>query len=89
VVGANESLSRESFGSDVNNDFDDLLEYPQFTRPFKWRDKEVPRVLVSGHHKNILNWQKQESVELTKIRRFDLYQKYLMRNLFNNLSVKK
>lgn len=54
-----------------------LLEYPQYTRPVTFMGKQVPDVLLSGHHKNIENWRLKQSVERTKKYRPDLYQKYL------------
>ena len=49
-----------------------LLEYPQYTRPEIWRDKQVPEVLLSGHHANIEKWRKEKSLERTRIRRPDM-----------------
>ena len=49
-----------------------LLEYPQYTRPPVWRDRAVPEVLLSGHHANIEKWRREQSEELTAIRRPDL-----------------
>ncbi len=54
-----------------------LLEYPQYTRPPVFRGKEVPEVLLSGHHANIDAWRLERSLELTKERRPDLYQAYI------------
>ena len=42
-----------------------LLEYPQYTRPPVWHDREVPPVLISGHHANIQKWQREQSLEET------------------------
>ena len=56
---------------------DNLLEYPQYSRPEVWHDKSVPEVLLSGHHANIEKWRKEQSIIRTKERRPDLYQKYL------------
>lgn len=56
---------------------DNLLEYPQYSRPEVWHDKSVPEVLLSGHHANIEKWRKEQSILRTKERRPDLYQKYL------------
>ncbi len=42
-----------------------LLEYPQYTRPAVWMDREVPLVLLSGHHKNIMEWRRNASLEET------------------------
>jgi len=56
-----------------------LLEYPQYTRPYVYNGKEVPEVLISGHHENVEKWRLQKSIELTKERRPDLYEKYISR----------
>ena len=73
VLGHPQSLLEESFS---NN----LLEYPHYTRPKVWEDKqgnihEVPDVLTSGHHDKIDKWRKQKSVEKTKNLRPDLLKK--------------
>ncbi|MBR5578238.1 MAG: tRNA (guanosine(37)-N1)-methyltransferase TrmD [Lachnospiraceae bacterium] len=70
VLSNKESGETESFSSD-------LLEHPHYTRPEEWRGKKVPEVLLSGHHKNIEKWRLEQSIERTKSRRPDLYQKYL------------
>ena len=54
-----------------------LLEYPQYTRPVVYRGREVPPVLLSGHHKNIEEWRLERSLALTKERRPDLYDTYI------------
>lgn len=46
--------------------FGGLLEYPQYTRPAVWHDREVPPVLLTGHHKNIAEWRSAQSLEETK-----------------------
>jgi len=66
-----DSRKNESF-----NNF--LLEYPQYTRPAIWKKMKVPDVLLSGNHKEIEKWRKEKSLEITKVRRPDLYKKYLM-----------
>lgn len=53
-----------------------LLEYPQYTRPPVFLDKEVPEVLLSGHHENIRKWRHEQSVKRTKERRPDLWEVY-------------
>ena len=53
-----------------------LLEYPQYTRPPVFLDKEVPEVLLSGHHENIRKWRHEQSVNRTKERRPDLWEAY-------------
>ena len=53
-----------------------LLEYPQYTRPPVFLDKEVPEVILSGHHENIRKWRHEQSVKRTKERRPDLWDAY-------------
>ena len=60
-----ESTQEESF---TNN----LLEYPQYTRPEEFHGQKVPEVLLSGHHENIRKWREQKSLEITKQKRPDL-----------------
>ncbi len=57
---------------DVESFRDSLLEYPQYTRPEEWMGKKVPEVLLSGHHKNIAEWQRERSIERTFRNRPDL-----------------
>ena len=57
--------------------YDNLLEYPQYSRPEVWNGKKVPDVLLSGHHKNIEKWRLEQSIKRTQERRPDLYEKYL------------
>lgn len=54
---------------------DNLLEYPQYSRPEEWRGKKVPEVLLSGNHKKIEEWRRQKSIERTHERRPDLLKK--------------
>lgn len=54
---------------------DNLLEYPQYTRPEEWHGKKVPEVLLSGHHVNIEKWRREQSVIRTATRRPDLLEK--------------
>ncbi len=49
-----------------------LLEYPHYTRPVKFRDWEVPEVLLSGHHENVAAWRRRESLKRTLQRRPEL-----------------
>ena len=69
VLSDKECYEKESIASG-------LLEYPQYTRPPVFNGKEVPAVLLSGHHENIDTWRLERSLELTKARRPDLYEKY-------------
>lgn len=71
VLGSNESLTEESFSPALNG----LLEYPQYTRPEIWRGLRVPEVLLSGHHKNIMAWRHEKSIEITGKNRPDLLRK--------------
>ena len=63
-----ESTLDESFS-------ENLLEYNQYTRPAEFRGMQVPEVLLSGHHKNIEEWRKAQSLEITKKNRPDLLDK--------------
>lgn len=56
--------------------FNGLLEYPQYTRPEIWEGEAVPQVLLSGHHKNIAQWRMEQSLEITRKRRPDLWAKW-------------
>lgn len=68
VLGAAESLGEESFE-------DGLLEYPHYTRPAIWQDREVPAVLTSGNHAKIRAWRRAEAERLTAERRPDMWAK--------------
>jgi tRNA (guanine37-N1)-methyltransferase len=54
---------------------DNLLEYPQYTRPEVFEGKSVPDVLLSGHHANIAKWRREQSLLRTYERRPDLFEK--------------
>ena len=56
----------------LESHYDGLLEYPQYTKPSVWRGKEVPEVLTSGHHENIRQWRREQSVIETAKKRPDL-----------------
>lgn len=68
VLNNQESAEFESFQ-------DNLLEYPQYSRPVEWRGKEVPPVLLSGHHANVEKWRREQSVLRTAKWRPDLLEK--------------
>ena len=59
----------------LESHYNGLLEYPQYTRPPEWHGKKVPEVLLSGHHANILRWQRNQSLKRTMERRPDLFKK--------------
>lgn len=69
VLGSAESLEDESFEKG-------LLEYPHYTRPQNWNGREVPEVLLSGHHANIEAWRLDKAKEVTRERRPDLWRAY-------------
>ena len=73
VLSNDESTTEESFR---NN----LLEYPQYTRPAEYEGLRVPDVLLSGDHKKVEKWRLEQSLEITKKNRPDLYEKYLRDN---------
>ena len=55
--------------------YNGLLEYPHYSRPAVWHDKEVPEVLLSGHHANIEVWRRQQSLLRTRNKRPDMLEK--------------
>ena len=65
--------------NDVSAEFesfqDNLLEYPQYSRPEVWHDKQVPGILLSGHHANIEKWRREQSLIRTAKLRPDLLRK--------------
>lgn len=65
VLAEEESFSDESH-------FNGLLEYPQYTRPPEFMGRKVPEVLLSGHHKNIMEWRKEQSLNRTLKKRPDM-----------------
>jgi len=69
VLGNSNSLNEETFERN-------LLEYPQYTKPQKWEEKEVPDVLLSGDHAKIKDWRLDQAEDITRRRRPDLWQKY-------------
>lgn len=68
VLHNEESAEFDSFS-------DNLLEYPQYSRPQNWRGKEVPEILLSGHHLNVEKWRREQSLLRTKERRPDLLER--------------
>ena len=66
VMGAAASADEESFSAG-------LLEYPQYTRPAVWQGRDIPEILLSGHHAAIAAWRRQQAEELTRRRRPDLW----------------
>ena len=58
--------------------WDGLLEHPQYTRPENWRGREVPEVLLSGHHGNVAKWRREQALIRTAKKRPDLLKKALL-----------
>ena len=82
AMGVIDAVSRMVPGvlhNDVSAEFEtfheNLLEYPQYTRPEEFMGERVPDVLLSGHHKNIEAWRREQSIARTKERRPDLWEK--------------
>ena len=82
VLSDKECYEKESIASG-------LLEYPQYTRPPVFNGKEVPEVLLSGHHANIDLWRLEKSLELTRERRPDLYERYVQEHKAELLALEK
>lgn len=74
VIGAEESLQEESFETG-------LLEYPHYTRPREWQGRNVPDVLLSGHHENVRAWRLAQAEEITRQRRPDLWERFCRGNI--------
>lgn len=75
VLANRSTLSSESFEQQQilpDGRAGQLLEYPLYTRPSIWRERKVPDVLLSGHHKKIEDWQYEQSLSITMKRRPDL-----------------
>ena len=70
TLGKIESANEDSFSNG-------LLEYPQYTKPREYRGLNVPDVLLNGNHKQIQKFRLEQQINRTKIRRPDLYKKYL------------
>ena len=73
ALGNPNSLAEETFE-------DNLLEYPQYTKPQKWEEREVPNVLLTGDHAKIKSWRLAQSGDITRRRRPDLWKKYKKKN---------
>lgn len=69
VMGDDLSAQQDSF-------VDGLLDYPQYTKPLVFADKNVPEVLLSGHHANIAKWRFIQQAKRTQARRLDLWQAF-------------
>lgn len=68
VLSSDECFEEESH-------FNGLLEYPQYTRPAAWRGREVPSVLLTGHHANITKWRRGQALLRTAVKRPDMLEK--------------
>ena len=68
VLSSDECFTEESH-------YSSLLEYPQYTRPFEWRGRQVPDVLITGHHANVEKWRREQSLKRTADRRPDMLEK--------------
>lgn len=66
-----------------------LLEYPQYTKPRDYNGIAVPDILFGGNHQEIAKWQHEQSLEITKQRRPDLYEKYIKNNENGSKNSKK
>lgn len=69
VLGNQVSTEEETFS-------EGLLEHPQYTKPAVWQGREIPEILLSGHHGRISDWRRAMAERLTKIRRPDLWRAY-------------
>ena len=65
VLGNEDSYKLDSF-------YSDLIQYPQYTRPFSFRGWDVPQILLSGNHKEINDWRRKQSIIRTLRKRPDI-----------------
>ena len=75
VLANQETLQEESFCDE--GQLKGLLEYPLYTRPNEWNGRSVLDVLLSGDHAKIRKWRKERAEEVTKLKRPDLWDKYI------------
>lgn len=61
----------------IESHYNGLLEFPQYSRPEVWRGRAVPEVLLCGDHKKVTEWQQEAALEMTRLKRPDMYEKYL------------
>ena len=82
MVDAISRLIPGVLNNDVSAEFesfeDNLLEYPQYSRPEEWHGKHVPEVLLSGDHAKVDAWRRDQSVRRTLEKRPDLFERFLM-----------
>jgi len=71
VLGNAATVDEESFTGG-------LLEYPHYTRPAVWKGVAVPEVLISGHHEKVRVWRQEQAEKITRSRRPDLYERYIL-----------
>ncbi len=70
----------------IESHYDGLLEYPQYSRPEVWNERKVPEILLSGDHKQVVEWQRKMSLENTEKKRPDLYEAYIKKALESFIS---
>ena len=75
--------------ADFETFHNDLLEYPQYSRPEEWHGKRVPDVLLSGDHRKVEEWRLEQSVRRTGKNRPDLYEKYQRKQQYIRFLLKK
>lgn len=82
MIDAISRLLKDVLHNDTSAEFesfhDNLLEYPQYSRPEIWKDKRVPEVLLSGHHANIEKWRREQSIMRTVEWRPDLIEEAVL-----------
>ena len=84
-----EGVLKSSEGFMEESHYNGLLEHAQYTRPYEWKGRKVPDVLLSGHEKNIKEYRFNDSLQRTKDKRPDLYEKYIANNPLPQKKAKK
>ena len=84
-----DGVLKSSEGFMEESHYNGLLEHAQYTRPYEWKGRKVPDVLLSGHEKNIKEYRFNDSLQRTKDKRPDLYEKYIANNPLPQKKAKK
>lgn len=88
IIDSITRLIEGALGTDESSEFDShsdgLIEYPQYTKPREYQGLEVPEVLLSGNHAKIDKWRRLQQFIRTKIKRPDLYEKFMNQGLSNS-----
>lgn len=77
IARLQEGVLPNSDAYSIESHYNGLLEFPQYSRPEVWRGRAVPEILLCGDHKKVAEWQAEQALEITRLKRPDLYAQYL------------